>query len=336
MKLNRMIAIALGMILMTSVYSCDSTDKESGEEPTPVEKDDDSKGGNDDPAENPADNDPADDDDEYVDFVPYTGPIEPLSDDIRPTYTDGKRWVCDRVDESHPKGTGQYEYQIVGDAVINESVLGSLAYLSEAVYMTSAKKATFTNNKPQYYKEENGVAYLLGTTYIDGCTRYVYHPFWEINPSKSKQVADYYSLGIIVSRGTITLMAKCVAPLSYYVPAAFAISHPMIIGWKALARFLVLRQAMNRSPIARILVNLIIYAFVSAMMVMKRFTTIASSNMICMSPKWNLLMNPRTCSQHPSSQDNSVKIYFKLLLQLIFGAAALFLPKVAIRPPHLR
>ncbi len=208
MKLNRMIAIALGMILMTSVYSCDSTDKESGEEPTPVEKDDDSKGGNDDPAENPADNDPADDDDEYVDFVPYTGPIEPLSDDIRPTYTDGKRWVCDRVDESHPKGTGQYEYQIVGDAVINESVLGSLAYLSEAVYMTSAKKATFTNNKPQYYKEENGVAYLLGTTYIDGCTRYVYHPFWEINPSKSKQVADYYSLGIIVSRGTITLMGK--------------------------------------------------------------------------------------------------------------------------------
>ncbi len=137
-------------------------------------------------------------------FIPYTGPIEPLSQDIRPTITDGKRWVYKNF---YTKGVEPFiniDY-IGGDTifeghngeVISGKILCSSAVSWDGQMFVPVKKA-------KVVKEEGGIVYSFwceGIRFDDIGFKYEY----DVNPQSGMIVNANVK---ILGRGIITLMGK--------------------------------------------------------------------------------------------------------------------------------
>ncbi len=131
---------------------------------------------------------------ELVDYVPYTGPVEPLSDEIRPLLTDGKKWIVLYV------YTDQRYNSAFADSVVDSHIHSDNGF--EYKVVTRLPDYSFTRKD---YLEVNGA--VFGSYPSGSCLKR-----FDVNPKESISFPDTeshpsYSL-TIVSRGKITLLGK--------------------------------------------------------------------------------------------------------------------------------
>ena len=119
-----------------------------------------------------------------------TGPAEPLTDEIRPVLTDGKKWVR-KVVKRDPTQNYYWEGRVDGDTVksgMNAKIIKSLAQNGQ-------------EKVDVLMREENGVVYELW-----GGKEFKYA--YDVNPQQGIVFVSPPTGLSILSRGTIVLMGK--------------------------------------------------------------------------------------------------------------------------------
>ena len=193
MKL-RFFAIGIALVAMTGFYSCgdDEVDAPSDgmEQQDPTDPDDSTDpddGSGDEAGEDPGP------------FVPPTI-LEPLSKDVRPELTDGKRWIQKNFLSD---GTiCEYTFFIDGDIVLN-------GYKAKAFSIIEGGKYS---RECSYRREENGKIYAYQAVHIPG---YEFPPEAEfgcdflldhvVNPTEGKiYIGSVHDIKLL-SRGTMVL-----------------------------------------------------------------------------------------------------------------------------------
>lgn len=152
-------------------------------------------------------------------FIPPTGPIEPLTEYIRPALTTGKRWIEEHsVDESGPFGdilkTFKKTRRIVGDTVVDGCNAKVMLTVSDAYY----------RDQTHIMREENGrVSCWQDHAYVKDNGTTARKKEWCLwYDVESHTVADSITESSVkvypISRGTITLMNKQRRAVKVWVP----------------------------------------------------------------------------------------------------------------------
>ncbi len=134
-------------------------------------------------------------------FIPYTGPIEPLSQELRPTLTEGKRWI-------------RKNYIRWGNQFFDTIDVSEYIYGDTIVDGISAKKMiTFFNGYSHGYqsvaREESGIVYYYwyGIKSHVPVREFLFE--YDVNPSAGKTIKTPLMGSVsIISKGTIVLMGK--------------------------------------------------------------------------------------------------------------------------------
>lgn len=196
MKL-RFFAIGIALVAMTGFYSCgdDEVDAPSDgtEQQDPTDPDDST-----DPDDGSGDE--AGEDPDPGPFVPPTI-LEPLSKDVRPELTDGKRWVKKSF---RSDGTiREYSYFVDGDVVVHGYNAKKFTVFEDGKYSHNTLPA----------REEDGIVYYFQSVGIPG---YVFPPEAEldqcdfllnhlVNPTEGKIYEGTVQDVKLLSRGTMVL-----------------------------------------------------------------------------------------------------------------------------------
>ena len=141
---------------------------------------------------------------ELVDYVPYTGSVEPLSEQVRPIYVDSRRWY--RVSVYEKQSNNSCFTQTTNG---NADLEGTITKRFSSYYEGGTRTST------DYFIEDNTTvyeAYAGESYYFKG----EYHCDWDykiaydVYPSASASFPCYLQSAdlTIVSRGTITLRGK--------------------------------------------------------------------------------------------------------------------------------
>lgn len=131
------------------------------------------------------------------------GPAEPLTDEIRPMLTEGKKWI--KQDMWHPESNRMWG-----------SIHGMhTEYFDKEIEMDGgvAKrvKCVECSSSEQFFKEENGVVYKRWVFFnhdtFENETKYLYS--YEVNPQENKTLTDaLYRTISFMSKGTVVLWGK--------------------------------------------------------------------------------------------------------------------------------
>lgn len=130
-----------------------------------------------------------------------TGPAEPLTDEIRPVLTDGKKWTCKYMwADTKQDGIDIVNCHIDGET----SVRGVNAKIIKHVNLQGEVLST------SFQREENGIISEEWPIeyYNSQPTGYYFLYAYEVNPQQGKQFTDHMSKFKIISKGTIVLMGK--------------------------------------------------------------------------------------------------------------------------------
>ncbi|MDE6100323.1 MAG: hypothetical protein K2L46_02775 [Paramuribaculum sp.] len=143
---------------------------------------------------------------ELVDYTPYTGPVEPLSENFRPIYVDGRRWSRVRVADDQTRND-YYNEDVAGEVDLDVAVAKRLR--RQYSYYTD------TDYKVSYFKEENGAvleAYPGELYYFNGELKcnWDFLLAYDVFPSESIEFTSTIVTipGEVISRGTITLRGR--------------------------------------------------------------------------------------------------------------------------------
>lgn len=174
MKLKPIFAVLFAMMVTMAFTACGSDD---ADEPA---------------IDNPTDSEGSTPTDSEDPFIPPSGPAEPLTAELRPVLTDGKKWIVNIVYKD-PSRNFRMTYYTDADTIVNN---------------LPAKKIKWHNDDGagsdifQIAREENGAVYDLQTNRE-------FKLSYDITPQSSETyMSPYFDSITIISRGTITLMGK--------------------------------------------------------------------------------------------------------------------------------
>lgn len=125
-------------------------------------------------------------------FVPPTGPIEPLTDELRAIYSDGKRWV---VNED-PIKEKIVTYAVCGDTVFD-------GYNARVYSRLISDKMEYSLSR--IIREEGSRVYNVYFISNQGLPEF--RLSYDVDPQQGATYSSTYSTTVI-SRGVITLMGK--------------------------------------------------------------------------------------------------------------------------------